>query len=92
MKLVICFLFAYLSLAAVAQVGAHMSSVDALSAEVQRDQELHTRSLRIVQAAQARAKQPLCPKAMGRFLLFIGRARMSPASSERTFKLPCALP
>ena len=63
MRLVICFVLPCLSLGAVAQVGARTSSAVTLSAEVQRDQELHTRSLRIVQSEQARAKQPLCPKA-----------------------------
>ena len=60
MKLVLCLLFLCLSLGAVAQAAAHTSSADALA---KRDDELHARALRIVQAEQARAKQPLCPKA-----------------------------
>jgi len=38
-------------------------SVDSLTAEIQRGQDLHGRALHIVETEQARAKQPLCPKA-----------------------------
>jgi uncharacterized protein YecT (DUF1311 family) len=64
MKIVPYFLFICLLTAAMGQQGAQTSSGDALTVEIQRDHELHARSLRIVQAEQARAKQPLCPKAM----------------------------
>jgi uncharacterized protein YecT (DUF1311 family) len=46
-----------------APAGAQDNSASALAAEIKRDKELHDRALGVVQAEQARAKLPLCPKA-----------------------------
>lgn len=62
-KLVALFLFACLWAAALVPAKAQDNSANALAAEIKQDKELHDRALGIVQAEQARAKQPLCPKA-----------------------------
>jgi uncharacterized protein YecT (DUF1311 family) len=64
MRLSSCFLLVCISSAGVAQAPSHGSPVDALTARIQRNHELHERSFEIVEAERARAKQPLCPKAM----------------------------
>lgn len=64
MKVIACFLFACLSTLSLAPAGAYVGAVDGPAALAERGKELHDRSLTIVQTERARAKQPLCPKAM----------------------------
>lgn len=64
MKRTAYLLLVVLAVAAGAQPATQANSNDALTARIQRDHELHARALEIVQAEDARAKQPLCPNAM----------------------------
>lgn len=62
MKLTVC-LLACLAVALSPPVVAQKQTPDALTARIQRDHLQHLRAQNIVQAEQARARQPLCSKA-----------------------------
>jgi uncharacterized protein YecT (DUF1311 family) len=63
MKLIAC-MFTLLTIAVSGRMGAQTNSADDSTARSQRNHELHANSLGVVEAEQARAKQPLCPKAV----------------------------